>query len=513
MKTKTILAFLLALVLALSCSSAVFAADISFDDVPEDAYYAAAVEWAVEKSITAGMAPGEFRPDFTVNRAQAVTFLWCLAGQPEPTQTQTFPDVEADGNSGWYRTAVQWAVEKGITAGTGKGFEPYLSCSRGMILTMLYAMQDCPWKEAMAATLPENEEDYTLEDLGNALIQGIVSGVRSENVLSDVAEGQYYEIPIIWAMFSGILDENQLDTQTRLAQPNAGCPRKEMVYFLYHASGDAPAPVPEGAVQTGTIPETVLLDKEGVKITARSMESEGLSDARMILTVENGSKKTLRLEADEFFVNTFAFSPQLSIPVEDEDGVVFYADAIVEPGETKDALLMMNSIGDKGIKSIGELEIKLKLAEVEKTGDGDYEYADDFAEGETVYIQTSLYDASASYDMEGTPAFEKDGLTVLVTKAENDEYSGPQISVYAYNSGSEAVSLSLAAVKLDGEEYEASFNMDLPAGKRSVEEVFFMIDFENIPVVKEAELTFEIVDPQTWETVETLDPVTIVFGS
>ena len=97
--------------------------------------------------------------------------------------------------------------------------------------------------------------------------------------------------------------------------------------------------------------------------------------------------------------------------------------------------------------------------------------------------------------------------------AENDEYSGPQINVYAYNSGSEATSLSLAAVKLDGEEYEAFFNMDLPAGKRSVEEVFFMIDFGNIPVAGEAELTFQITDPQTGEPVETLDPVTIVFGS
>ncbi|MBO4880360.1 MAG: hypothetical protein J5555_01600 [Firmicutes bacterium] len=97
--------------------------------------------------------------------------------------------------------------------------------------------------------------------------------------------------------------------------------------------------------------------------------------------------------------------------------------------------------------------------------------------------------------------------------AENDEYSGPQINVYAYNSGSEATSLSLAAVKLDGEEYEAFFNMDLPAGKRSVEEVFFMIDFGNIPVAGEAELTFQITDPQTGEPIETLAPVTIVFGS
>jgi hypothetical protein len=241
MKIRKTVAIALALVLALS--TAAFASDTSFTDVPEDAYYAAAVDWAAEKGVTDGMAPGEFRPDYTVNRAQAVTFLWRMAERPEPAATETFPDVEADGNNWWYETAVQWAVESGITNGYPDGlFHPADPCSRGMILTMLYRMQDCPWDPAMTAVLPENEGDYTLEDLGNAMVQSIVNGIRAENTLPDVAEGQYYELPVIWAMFSGILGENQVDMETGNVQPAAPCPRGEMVYFLYRASGDAPAP-------------------------------------------------------------------------------------------------------------------------------------------------------------------------------------------------------------------------------------------------------------------------------
>ena len=73
MKIRKTIAIVLALILTLS--TAAFAADTSFTDVSEDAYYAAAVDWAVEKSITEGMGDGIFAPGSTVNRAQAVTFL------------------------------------------------------------------------------------------------------------------------------------------------------------------------------------------------------------------------------------------------------------------------------------------------------------------------------------------------------------------------------------------------------------------------------------------------------
>jgi hypothetical protein len=104
----------------LALGTSAFAAG-TFTDVPADAYYADAVEWGAKKSIVAGRGDGIFDPDSTVNRAEAVTFLWRMAGCPEPTQTGTFNDVENDPGNWWYKTAVQWAVEKGITYGTGNG--------------------------------------------------------------------------------------------------------------------------------------------------------------------------------------------------------------------------------------------------------------------------------------------------------------------------------------------------------------------------------------------------------
>ena len=48
----------------------------SFVDVPANAYFADAVDWAVENGITNGLTETIFAPDATCTRGQSVTFLY-----------------------------------------------------------------------------------------------------------------------------------------------------------------------------------------------------------------------------------------------------------------------------------------------------------------------------------------------------------------------------------------------------------------------------------------------------
>lgn len=106
-----------------------------FADVNSSAYYAKAVLWAVKAGVTTGTDKTHFSPDNPCTRAEVVTFLWRACGQPEPTGTDNpFLDVP----EGYYKKAVLWAVEKGITNGTGATtFSPNKICTRGEIVTFL----------------------------------------------------------------------------------------------------------------------------------------------------------------------------------------------------------------------------------------------------------------------------------------------------------------------------------------------------------------------------------------
>lgn len=107
-----------------------------FADVKADAYYYDAVLWAVEKGVTSGTSATTFSPDATVTRGQTVTFLYRNAGSPEVSGTMPFTDVEADA---YYAKAVQWAVQQKITTGTSETtFSPMSDCTRGQIVTFLY---------------------------------------------------------------------------------------------------------------------------------------------------------------------------------------------------------------------------------------------------------------------------------------------------------------------------------------------------------------------------------------
>ena len=98
---------------------------MGFQDVEAGKYYSEAVTWAVnhEPQITNGTGNGTFSPLESVTRGQAVTFLWRAAGKPAAENgVNPFADV---AETAYYRDAVLWAAEKGVTNGTGEGlFSP-----------------------------------------------------------------------------------------------------------------------------------------------------------------------------------------------------------------------------------------------------------------------------------------------------------------------------------------------------------------------------------------------------
>ncbi len=144
-----------------------------FADVTNSAYYVDAVEWMLKREVTQGTTETTFSPNLNCTRAQIVTFLWRAAGSPEPKGTVSFADVPAGS---YYAKAVAWAIENGITGGTGDGlFSPDAACTRAQSAAFLYRAAGSP----------------------------TVSGSAG---FSDVAADAYYAQAVAWAKEHGITD-------------------------------------------------------------------------------------------------------------------------------------------------------------------------------------------------------------------------------------------------------------------------------------------------------------------
>ena len=146
-----------------------------FSDVSTSAYYYEAVKWAQEKGITGGIGNGLFGPNRPCTRAQIVTFLWRAAGSPAPKSMSSFTDVPADA---FYAKAVAWAVENGITSGTGEGkFSPNAICTRAQSVTFLYRASGSPAVSGSAEFSDVSTTAFYADAVAWAAKKGITTGI------------------------------------------------------------------------------------------------------------------------------------------------------------------------------------------------------------------------------------------------------------------------------------------------------------------------------------------------
>ena len=146
-----------------------------FIDVAEGSYYEEAIDWAVEKGITNGVSSNMFAPNDPCTRAQIVTFLWRAAGSPAPKSMSSFMDVPADA---FYAKAVAWAVENGITSGTGESkFSPNATCTRAQAVTFLYRASSSPAVSGSAEFSDVSTTAFYADAVAWAAKKGITTGI------------------------------------------------------------------------------------------------------------------------------------------------------------------------------------------------------------------------------------------------------------------------------------------------------------------------------------------------
>ena len=114
-----------------------------FSDVPADAWYAKAIEWASRYGIVNGTSETTFEPNGTVTREQIATMLYRYAGNNAQADL-TVLDAFVDGAqvSDWAANAMAWAVEEGYMNGKGADdLQPQATATRAEIATLAVRVQ------------------------------------------------------------------------------------------------------------------------------------------------------------------------------------------------------------------------------------------------------------------------------------------------------------------------------------------------------------------------------------
>ena len=153
----------------------------NFTDVEENGWYHTGVDFMVRNGFMNGVADDAFDVDGNLTRAQLVTILYRIAGEPESTATNPFADV-ADGQ--WYTNAVIWAAENGIVKGVNTTtFAPNDQITREQIATILFRYAKAEKVEGKLAGFPDAGEvsDYAADAMAWAVEQGLINGISESD--------------------------------------------------------------------------------------------------------------------------------------------------------------------------------------------------------------------------------------------------------------------------------------------------------------------------------------------
>ena len=161
----------------------------NFSDMPAPSWWShAGLDYCVERGILSGVGGGRISPSGLTTRAQFVQMLYSLHGKPKVSGALPFTDLP----EGWYRDAILWAYQTGVTSGTSDTtFEPYATVTRAQVATFLmkYAKTVCnvkpTWTPADLSKYPDVNKvpGWAMSAMQDAVALGLISGNKIKDVV------------------------------------------------------------------------------------------------------------------------------------------------------------------------------------------------------------------------------------------------------------------------------------------------------------------------------------------
>ena len=179
-------------------------APLPFPDVTEGDWFYDAVRYAYETGLMDGVGDSLFAPNSETTRAQLVTILYRLEGEPEVSGTSGFTDVE-DGT--WYTDAVAWAAANGIVNGVSETeFAPGKDITREQLATILFRYAEAKGYDVSARadlsayTDADQIQSYAAESVAWAVAEGLIQGFE-DNTLRPAGNATRAQIATILMRF------------------------------------------------------------------------------------------------------------------------------------------------------------------------------------------------------------------------------------------------------------------------------------------------------------------------
>ena len=273
-------------------------------------------------------------------------------------------------------------------------------------------------------------------------------------------------------------------------QKRAGKPSQNVV--------ENPQPTVEQAAKPkkATIPETILYNDKNLKITAKSLSSDGIMGPELRLGIENNTDKDLTIQTRSVSVNGYMIDTIMSMDVPSGRR------------HTDSLILVDTSLEQCGITTIGTIEISFHVFVIETW--------DTYVDTQVITLRTDLAGTVAKPDAHtGQMVYDANDVKIVVNGLDaEDSVLGPGVVLYIENNRKQDITIQARDAAIGGHAVNPIFSCNVTAGNRAVDSVTFLsseLEEYGITNIEELSLSFVIFDMDDYHDIAKSDMLTIRF--
>ncbi len=247
----------------------------------------------------------------------------------------------------------------------------------------------------------------------------------------------------------------------------------------------------EQGTSTPTIEESVLIDGNGIKITAKEYVSDSIWGDGIKLLIENSSDKNYTVGCDALIVNDYMITD------------LFASEIAAGKNANEIMYLSSSELKAAGIDSVGKIEMYFHAYDSELN----YLFQNEYTE-----IQTSEYaNMDTTPNDTGMELYNENGIKIVGKTVDENSFWGTAILLYVENTSGKNVGISVDDMSINGFMMSPYFSTTVYDGKKAIDDItVFSSELEEngIESIEDVELKFHIYDADSYSTITDTDPIT-----
>lgn len=236
-----------------------------------------------------------------------------------------------------------------------------------------------------------------------------------------------------------------------------------------------------------TIEEQVLLDENGLVITAIGMENDSIWGDGINLLIENNTNQNLSVNCNAVIVNNYMTNDML------------FACSVAAGKKANDTLYFASSdLKAANITTIGQIEIYFHVY--------DSDSYEEVFNSDCITLQTSEYENMSFTTIDDGPElYNEDGIRIVGKFVDENSFWGTAVLLYIENNTNRNISISCENMSINGFMVTPFFHSTIYSEKMALDDITIMsseLEKNHIDSVDDIELSFHIYDADTYTTIK-----------